>query len=95
VLALPIAAALMARRNLRSGRADRTGAMRLTGAVFAISMLAWLVQPHVENLDVETGRFFIGIAMALFNGSLLGVVVGLWRSVDQGSVSRGFRARQR
>lgn len=74
VVLLPLAAAVIARRNVRSGRADRAGASRLTGGVFAISMMAWALQTHIELLDVETGRFWLGIAMGLFNGALLGVV---------------------
>jgi hypothetical protein len=65
VVLLPLAAAVIARRNVRSGRADAR-APRLTGGVFTIDDGLGL-QTHIELLDVETGRL-AGLP-GLFNGA--------------------------
>jgi serine/threonine-protein kinase len=45
-------AALLARRNLRLGRADRRGALRLAGFVFWVRLLGWgLLAHHVPSLE--------------------------------------------
>jgi serine/threonine-protein kinase len=43
---LTTAAIFFARRNLRQGRGDRKGALRISTFMFAVSMLAWIVSNH-------------------------------------------------
>jgi hypothetical protein len=74
VATLPIGAALMARRNLKKGRADNRSALRLAGFVFIVMMGHWALEPHISNVGAETNRMFIAIGLALFNGALLFVV---------------------
>ena len=45
-LGLSIAAIFFARRNLRQGRGDRKGALRISVFVFAVAMLSWTVSSH-------------------------------------------------
>ncbi len=40
------AAVLLARRNLRAGRGDRPGALRVAAAMFALGLLSWLFTMH-------------------------------------------------
>jgi len=57
---------LIARRNLRLGRSDRRGAVRLASFVFACSMLTWAFwTSHVAN-DSELVLLFLGASVALF-----------------------------
>jgi serine/threonine-protein kinase len=61
VLAL-LGAVLLAHRNLRLGRADRRGALRLAGYVFAVYFLAWLFRAHhVTAVAVE--RYLLLLAL--------------------------------
>jgi serine/threonine-protein kinase len=54
VLALPLGAALLARRNLRQGRSDRSGAMRIALFVFAAYSIARLFRAsHVSAFADE------------------------------------------
>ena len=71
MIALPtIAAAIvLVRRNLRRGRGDRRGAFRLACYVFAVSMLAWLLQ---------TSR---GAQPALVSVLVMGAQIAVYRSV--------------
>jgi hypothetical protein len=58
-------AALIARRNLRLGRSDRRGAMRLAVFVFACSMLTWaFLTSHVAG-DSELALLLLGVSLAL------------------------------
>ena len=49
VLALVVAAIVFARKNLRSGRADRRGALRLGTVLFLVYAATWLLVPHVSR----------------------------------------------
>jgi serine/threonine-protein kinase len=63
---LIVGAALIARRNLRLGRSDRRGAMRLAAFVFACSMLTWaFLTSHVAS-DSELALLLFGASIALF-----------------------------
>ncbi len=54
VLALPLGAALLARRNLRLGRSDRSGAVRVAVFVFAVYSIARLFRAsHVSTVADE------------------------------------------
>jgi hypothetical protein len=74
VVALLIVAAIRARTNLRSGRADRRGAMR-TGT-FAVLVLAgvWASLDHVRDIAEERTRLFEGLGIGLFVGGAMFVV---------------------
>jgi len=63
---------LLARRNLRLGRGDRRGALRLAAVSFMLVMLQWLFQAgHVPDALLEWSLFQRGAARALFwSGSL-------------------------
>ncbi len=63
---LVVGAALIARRNLRLGRSDRRGAMRLAAFTFAGSMLSWaFLASHVAG-DSELALLLLGASVFLF-----------------------------
>ena len=68
-------ALFLARRNVRAGRGDTKGALRLgTVAVFA-QLITWaLNDPHVGNPAQEINRFFESLGEALFAGGVLYVM---------------------
>jgi hypothetical protein len=74
VVALLVVAAFRARTNLRSGRADRRGAIR-TG-IFAVLLLAgvWACLDHVRDIAEERTRLFDGLGIGLFVGGAMFVV---------------------
>ncbi len=74
IVVLLLVAAVLARANFKSGRADRRGAFRLAAFAFSVRMAAWLLSPHVENLPVEQLRLFVGIGLALFIGGSMYLV---------------------
>ena len=74
VVALLLGSALIAHRNVRSGRADRRGAFVLGAFVFTMMVAGWLLQPHVSDFGSETDRMFAMVAQALFQGGLLFVL---------------------
>jgi serine/threonine-protein kinase len=89
---LLVAGLVLARRNLRLGRGDRRGALRLGGACFVLAMLQWLLQAdHLSEPLMEWSLLQHGAAWALFwSGSVaLGYVAiepylrGYWpRALD-------------
>ena len=74
-MALLTGALFLARRNVRAGRSDTKGALRLgTVAVFA-QLIAWaLNDPHVGNPAQEINRFFESLGESLFAGGVLYVM---------------------
>ena len=63
---LVVGGALIARRNLRLGRSDRRGAMRLAAFVFVCSMIIWaFLTSHVAS-DSELSLLLLGASLALF-----------------------------
>lgn len=68
ISALLIGAVFAARANLKSGRADRRGALRLAAFEFAIMLGAWLASPHVSDAANEQQRFFTVTGISLFLG---------------------------
>jgi predicted Ser/Thr protein kinase len=69
VLALG-AAGVLARRNHRTGRGDRRGAVRLAFFVFCVQMVLWVCRGHhVLGID-ELGLFGLAVAGALFFAGL-------------------------
>jgi serine/threonine-protein kinase len=68
---LMLASALLARRNLKLGRGDRTGAIRAATFVFVAVMIAWMLRPHVWPPGEDVNRFFATIGSALFTAGVL------------------------
>ena len=74
ILGLLIVAAVLARRNLRSGRADARGSMRLATFTFGLMLAIWALEAHVPDLSAEWIRLITGTAFALFLAGALYVV---------------------
>jgi serine/threonine-protein kinase len=76
ILATLVGAALLAYANIRNGRADRRGTLRLAAFVFAVLMLMWVVAAsHAPGPEEEV--FFVAlpaVARALFWAAVLWVV---------------------
>jgi serine/threonine-protein kinase len=66
LLTLLVAGVVLARRNIRLGRGDRRGALRISGYVFATSMIAWLLRAHhVPSAQAEWGLLSSDLGAAL------------------------------
>ncbi len=66
---------LMARRNLRLGRGDRRGAIRLALAYFAIRMLVWLFVAHHNGLlEREFNLLILSLARAVYVSGFVGTL---------------------
>jgi serine/threonine-protein kinase len=78
-----LAAALLARHNLRLGRGDRRGAFRLAAFVMVSEMVAWLTSAHhVPDLNGEFSLFIDALAYtALLSGLLWLVYIAVEPSV--------------
>jgi serine/threonine-protein kinase len=75
VILVVAAAALVARHNLRKGRGDRRGAWRLANVIFASSLLTWIIgSTHFSDVNIEIGRCFTAVGVALFAGGMLWVL---------------------
>jgi serine/threonine-protein kinase len=67
-----VAGGILARRNLRSGRGDPAGALKVALVYLAGSTLVWIVRAdHVPRLLVELGQFRESTAATLFSAALL------------------------
>jgi hypothetical protein len=67
---LLVGGALLTRRNLRLGRADRRGAMRVAAFIFVCFMLNWALETrHVARFS-EYALFIQGLGTALFVAGL-------------------------
>jgi len=67
---LLVGGCLLARRNLRLGRGDRRGAMRVAIFIFVCFMLDWALETrHVGNIS-EYPLFIQGLGMSLFAAGL-------------------------
>jgi hypothetical protein len=74
LVALLIAAALVARRNVRMGRGDKKGAWRIAAFLFASSMASWaLVASHVPTL-FELYLLMMGLSWACFQGGFVALL---------------------
>jgi hypothetical protein len=70
-----IAAGLLARHNLRLGRGDRKGALRLAGLILVGTMLDWLFAAHhVPSLNEEFANFIMNLAFCFLLSALLWLV---------------------
>jgi serine/threonine-protein kinase len=66
------AAVLVARHNLRKGRGDRRGALRISSLVLACSVLAFLAGwAHYADVSTEVGRIFTAAGESLLEAGLL------------------------
>jgi serine/threonine-protein kinase len=75
VISVLLGAALVARHNLRKGRGDRAGALRIGALTFGASLAGRLLAGvHVLDPNRELGRFFEGVAWALFTGGTVWVL---------------------
>jgi serine/threonine-protein kinase len=67
-----VTCAVMARRNLRLGRGDRKGALRLALIIFSLSMLSWVfTASHVPVFLGELTLFWYGVAWALIYAGVI------------------------
>jgi hypothetical protein len=70
--ALMVAAAVLARHNVKLGRGDRSGALKAATFLVAASMVSWILSDvHVGMVGLDVQRGLSAIADALFNGGLL------------------------
>ncbi len=73
--AMMLGAALLARHNLRLGRGDRRGALRLASFVFAMTLLDWLLATHhIPSLVEEFNNFLIAFAFCLLISGVLWLI---------------------
>jgi protein kinase-like protein/zinc ribbon protein len=68
---LTIAAIFFARRNLRHGRGDRKGALRISTFIFIVSLLAWIVNNHhppdlISNLVASAAAIAFSLLLSGF-----------------------------
>jgi serine/threonine-protein kinase len=67
-----LAGALVARHNVRKGRGDRAGALRIAAATLLVALAGWLFEAHhVFVADIELSRFFTAVGSALFDASVV------------------------
>jgi serine/threonine-protein kinase len=72
IVATLVAAALLARRNLRLGRGDRLGAFRLAAYTLSANVIVWFLQAHhVVSFGGELVLFGRGAGSALLQSSFL------------------------
>jgi hypothetical protein len=83
VLLLLGTALVLARRNLRAGRADRRGAARLAAYIAITGTVAWIVGAHhVASVDSEIDSFILrGGLLAFITSTLWMVYIALEPSV--------------
>jgi serine/threonine-protein kinase len=69
---LIVAGVMLARRNIRLGRGDRRGALRISAFVFATSMIAWLLRAHhVPDTGSEWELLSADLGAALLGGAFV------------------------
>jgi hypothetical protein len=70
-----VAAAFLARRHVRSGRADRRAAIRLALWLVVGFMVSWAIGTHhVSTVTTEINQFFGGLGTALYLAGILWVL---------------------
>jgi hypothetical protein len=73
-LLLLTGSAILARRNLRLGRGDRRGALRLAALVFAAEAVAWPLGAHHVATFYEFPLFFVALSVAIAGSVFIGVL---------------------
>jgi predicted Ser/Thr protein kinase len=69
---LLVAGVVFARRNIRLGRGDRRGALRISTYVFATSMIAWFLRAHhVRDVRAEWGLLSADLGASLLGGAFV------------------------
>jgi tRNA A-37 threonylcarbamoyl transferase component Bud32 len=75
VLVVLSVATFVARHNLRKGRGDRRGVLRIAAAIFSATLLAWVIgATHFPDANTELNRFFLAIGEALFSAAALWIL---------------------
>jgi serine/threonine-protein kinase len=69
--AILLSAGLLARSNLRTGRGDRRGALRLAFAMIAVLLGLWVCSVHPQASPVLLAIFVVALATSIFYGVLL------------------------
>ena len=72
LLLVLLGSSLLARRNLRAGRGDRRGAMRIGVGMFAVQVAVWILGGHHVAGPVEGWLFISGFTNAA------GMALGFW-----------------
>ena len=67
-LCIVVGGTLLAARNLRAGRGDRAGALRLATVAVAALWLLWLCQVHVTPSIGMIAAFFLAVVTTAFYG---------------------------
>ena len=72
---LLIAALVVSRKNVKAGRGDHRGALRLVAIAAVGQLITWVFNdPHGGDPQTELDRFFESVGEALFAGGLLYVM---------------------
>jgi len=67
-----VLAAVLAHRNVKSGRGDRRGAFRAASIMFVLKLVSWLLgSSHIGLPGRDVQRFFAMVGSALFGATLL------------------------
>ncbi len=74
LIALALGAALLARHNLRLGRGDRRGALRLAVSVLALFLILWSLRAHHVPTVTEFAYLVVATGRALFIACLVWLV---------------------
>ena len=74
ILVLLVSAVVLARQNLKSGRADRRSAYRLAAVLFFTYAAFWVLLPHLSDLDQEMSRLFTYLGLGMFVGAVMYLV---------------------
>jgi serine/threonine-protein kinase len=74
VAVLAIGGIYLARRNLRRGRGDRKGALRIAGFIFASGFLTWLFSAHHVAGRDEYQMFIPGCGQALYVAAFMWIL---------------------
>lgn len=69
--ALMTAAAVLAWRNVKSGRGDRTGATRAAALLFGLELTAWLFGRHTGQIPDDLNRFFGAAGRSAVDAAML------------------------
>ncbi|MFQ5767577.1 MAG: hypothetical protein ACE5ID_06290, partial [Acidobacteriota bacterium] len=73
-VAVLIGGAVLARRNVRLGRGDRKGALRLALVVMALRLLQWVFAGHHVPGRIEIDLFTANMAQALYTSALVWIL---------------------
>ncbi|MCI0408818.1 MAG: hypothetical protein L0191_09680, partial [Acidobacteria bacterium] len=75
ILSALVGALVIARRNLKLGKGDKSGAFKIAGAFVVVHLIVWVVWAHhVGTLLDEWGIFYLDTGYTLFWAALLWVL---------------------